>query len=197
VAAEDLDKSDEELVSRYYFELDAWLHDKFNGLKTVDDWKDLYVKLVHRVATLANKNRSAEDLIDPKLVILPLTTDLFQASRLLFQALGTVRNAIPDGQHRIAAMVNVLTGYMVSIDTNEDPPKMFLRKKFLEHRALMQTENGETATIFCEMLRDCAIKIQIKILAPTTYHLEAVSQTYSTMREHSQSSHKPRILADA
>ena len=123
----DENKEKADIVAEYFCEMNCWLDTYFGGLTSCDDWEKFYVHLVRLVAKRANVHKKEEDKIDVDKVIMPEVRDLFQACRLMYQSLGTLRNAIPDWQHRMAAMVELLTGWKIGVEPRRIPVRGFVR----------------------------------------------------------------------
>lgn len=130
--------------------------------------------------------------IDWKKIVFPNLPDLFQVCRLLFQANVDVRIGIIDGQHRICAMMQLLTGWSIEIQANSIPPKVFKHQPLFKQS--METEREE----FDQLLATMSLTlVSVRILvAGSTRDMEDYAVAYSKAREDSQSKKKPRVLMD-
>jgi hypothetical protein len=139
---------------------------------------------------IANEGKTAEeDEIDVNRVIMPRVTDLRQACRLMYHAISSLRIAICDGQHRMAAMLELLTGWTIKIESSKIPPKAFVRVVDDEKERKARDE-------FEPVMLQLGEKVTVRIFFPETDDLEAEGQKYSLIREVSQSHHKRRGLVD-
>jgi hypothetical protein len=180
------------LVASYLENLDCWLDAYFDGLKTVDSWQRFYVHLVRKLVFLTSGGLKKEDCIDANLIVMPRVRDIFHVCRLLYQAIGKLRIAVPDGQHRMAAMIELLSGWQITVESRKIPPKAFVREE-----QYLQEEDAEiTLSKFERTLKTLCGKVMVRVLTPETNALESESEVYSHIREISQSKHKPRVLAD-
>jgi hypothetical protein len=195
-------KNDPSTVAEYFADLDFWLDTNFNGLKKIRDWEKLYVQLVHTLVISANKKYPKATIqIDPKYVVMPTKKYIFQACRLMYQAIGKLRTAIPDGQHRVASIIKLFTGWEIRVQPRKIPPFLFVKGY---HHGITETEPGSKemdtnedslAAKFDEVLKTLE-KVNVRVLRPCTGELEVQSQAYSDIRMKSQAKHQARILPD-
>lgn len=181
------------VMATYFSVYSRWLDTFFNGLETTDDWEKFYVYLVKKsirmTKTLTDKRNTD---IDWKKIVFPNLPDLFQVCRLLFQANVDVRIGIIDGQHRICAMMQLLTGWSIEIQANSIPPKVFKRQPRLKQS--METEREEFDQLLATMT---STLVSVRTLvAESTREMEDYAVAYSNAREDSQSKKKPRVLMD-
>jgi hypothetical protein len=190
--------------------LDKWLSIRFNGLKTIEDWKAFYAYLAK--AVVRKENHYAKIKIANKDIVLPNLTDLFQVCRLLFQAMVKVRIGVADGQHRMCAMIHLLTGWSVTVQAHKIPPKTFNRGAPYG----LGTENPDANIIkmsprsmsehFNNILKTMANPVTVlTVMATSNNHLHRrpspadilrCAVGYSKVREVSQAAKKPRLLVD-
>ena len=193
-----------ELAAEYYLYFDEWLTRHFGGLKSVLQWEKFYVYLAHKVRDKAFSNRRHGEKglrIDLDRVLVPTTPEIFNVCRLLYQALGGLRNAVPDGQHRIAGMVRLLFGYEIKTDSRAKPPRSFRYEK--THFGLLTEESEDNqgddnlSTKMTSVLEKLSVEATVRIVVPTvTSEFEIESEGYSMVRTESQSQTKPRCLSD-
>jgi hypothetical protein len=184
------------LIGEYFERLNLWLNLHFDGLKTTDYWEDVYIHLVRMVVKLANAEKPApEDVIDVDAVIMPRANDLFQACRLLYQAIGPLRISVIDGQHRIAVMLKYLTHWTIDVDPTQRPHVAFVRgREYTDYD--WNTQDGRDK--LDEYLKKCGFSTTVRIVQTmNNSNLEDEGQAYSLVREISQSLHKKRSLVDA
>jgi hypothetical protein len=192
---EDESKKEAEIVGEYFFRLNLWLDAYFEGLRTIDKWELFYVHLVGIVVKIANAQSTDQgDQIDANNVVMPRVNDIFQACRLMYQAIGSLRIALSDGQHRMAAILNLLSRWTIKIESRKFPPKAFVRE--------LDSTDEVTARLYFKTLLEnladnLAGRVMVRILAPNTHFLEEDGVGYSLERERSQSHHKKRGLLDA
>jgi hypothetical protein len=184
------------LVGEYFERLNLWLDSNFEGLKTTENWEDFYIHLVRMVVKLANAEKTAEEeVIDVNTVIMPRVNDLFQACRLMYQAIGPLRISVIDGQHRIAVMIKYLTHWTIDVDPTKRPPVSFVRGTDYNDQD-RNTEDGINK--LDQYLRNCGLTTTLRIVQTKVLsNLEVEGQAYSLVREISQSRHKKRSLVDA
>lgn len=198
MAPSDEKKPEAVLVAEYFYNLDSWLDTYFGGLKDPGDWELLFVHLVRIVVELANDDQTDAEQIDQDQIIMPKLRNIFQACRLMYQAIGGLRTAVPDGQHRVAAMIELLSGWKITVEPRNIPPKVFAEGDHSGlakgNRDIMKKKN--TTKDFNEILNTLAGKVTIRILRPETADLEKKGEEYSLVREQSQSKHKPRGFVD-
>jgi hypothetical protein len=99
----------------------------YNGLKKHSDWEELYVQLVNTLVTLANDKHPKTPQIDPRYVVMPTKKCIFQACRLMYQAIGKLWTAFADGQHHMASIIKLLTGWEIEIQLRKNPPRAFVK----------------------------------------------------------------------
>jgi hypothetical protein len=197
-----------EITAEYYQFFDDWLTTYFGGLKSVTEWEKLFIHLAQKVAELKPINYSANEggkspeqvgQIDLDMVLVPSTPYIFNVCRLLLQALGGIRNAVPDGQHRIAAMVRLLFGFDIIFNGRTVPPRSFKYDKthggYLEDRYLpdMESERSRMSSVLAKISE----KATVRIYVPTKINdFETETEGYSRVRTESQSKTKARVLCD-
>jgi hypothetical protein len=186
------------LAAEYFHKLDCWLDAHFEGLKTLGDWGKFYVHLVRILVMMANAdaNKKQKFVIVEDDIVMPKEAHLFKACRLLFQAVVKHRIAVPDGQHRMAAMVELLSGWKITLDPKRMPPKGFEPG---DHCGIVGNyEIGPPLRrAFSKILEALCGKVVVRvILPPQVFYFEPISIEYSRVREESQSKHKPRVLVD-
>jgi hypothetical protein len=135
--------------------------------------------------------------------------DIFNVCRLLFQALGGLRNAVPDGQHRLAGMVRVLFGFEIVTESREQPPRSFRYEEThfgiftgSSEEGLEEVDNGpsqnDSTTLMSAVLSKLSNTAVVRIVVPTvTSRFEIESERFSRVRTESLSHVKPRVLSDA
>lgn len=175
------------MVGDYLQQLNFWLDRYFGKLEQMEDWRRFYIHLVGVLVNMANAQRTEEtEKIDLNKIIMPKDNDLFQVCRLLYQAIVPLRTAIPDGQHRVAAMVELMGGWKIRVDTRQIPPRSFTKELTTTVQA------GQ----FDKLLETLSHKVIARVMVPSGEHLEKESANYSRIRELSQSMHKKRALFD-
>jgi hypothetical protein len=178
-------------TANYYNDLTTWLNFHFDGLNSVDSLERFYIHLVDLVSDNANQHykKGGKNIeVDWKQVVMPGPTEIFKVCRLLWQALVPIRNGVPDGQHRIAAMMKLLENWSITIHPTTTPPKTFV-------------EDEKNYPNLNEKLDDILFTLQGKAMTRVIFpdrigQMEEESQKYSLMREVSQSRHKPRMFKD-
>ena len=128
--------------------------------------------------------------VDWRHVVMPSEKDIFKACRLLWHAISRIRNGIPDGQHRIAAMMKVLENWSVTVDPTKTPPKTFVEVKTPLH------QGKDMEGYYDTVLKTLKGRATTCLIFPTIDKMEQESMQYSLMREVSQSHHKPRMFKD-
>jgi hypothetical protein len=146
---------------------------------------------------IANEQRTDEEKIDVQKIMMPSQGhDLFKACRLIYQAIGSLRIAISDGQHRMAAMVELLSGWKINIDSRNLPPFTFRKlNEGIEGYILLNAEEIIKVNKLLKRMTTGRATVQI-IQCQSVDQLEEVSQEYSKKRAKSQALHKKRNLAD-
>jgi hypothetical protein len=174
------------MVADYLHELNAFLEERFGGLKEVEHWEKLYIHLARIVVTQKNDKckHQKEFRVNPNHVFMPKSQDIFQACRLMYQAIVPLRMGIPDGQHRVAAMMEIMTGWKIVVQTRDIPPRVFKRESTTDEEVLTRA------------LSSASNRVMGRIFVPKSHDIENESERYSKMREESQSKHKPRVLVD-
>jgi hypothetical protein len=192
---DDDSKKEAVLLGEYFERLNLWLETYFEGLKISEDWEDLYIHLVRMVVKLANAEKTAEeDVIDVNMVIMPRVNDIFQACRLMYQAIAPIRISVIDGQHRIAVMLQYLTHWIIDVDPSKRPPLAFVRGT--DYADYCRNER-DLREILEQYLKKCGLHSTVRIVQTNSNNLEVEGQAYSLVREISQSLHKKRSLVDA
>ena len=148
------------------------------------------------VVKLANAEKTAEeDVIDVNMVIMPRVNDIFQACRLMYQAIAPIRISVIDGQHRIAVMLEYLTHWIIDVDPSKQPPLAFVRGTgYAAHYGRSERDRRD---ILDQYLKNCGLQSTVRIVQTNSNNLEVEGQAYSLVREISQSLHKKRSLVDA
>jgi hypothetical protein len=189
------------LIAEYFDKLESWLN-QFDQLVMPAAWEDLYATLVDKLSYITNsESGSSRPFIHVDQVLMPTTAaDIFKLCRLLFQALVPLWIAVPDGQHRIAAMVELLAGWTIAIKPLGIPPKGFEPS---DHHGLVSPERSNWSTHvgirddFKELLKKMSGKVTARVMVPTSVEMfEHQCIEYSRFRDESQSRHKPRVLVD-
>jgi hypothetical protein len=191
------------LVAEYFHQLDSWLDAYFDGLKSLRNWQFFYVHLVRILVNEANEGRADEGKIDVNQILVPRVTDIFQACRLMYQAIGRLRTAVPDGQHRMAALVEFLSGWKITVEARNIPPRAFLKGDHCgiapdcQNSFVDASKEMETMEKFEGILKTLAGKVVVRVMLPQSIeNLEVRSEQYSAIRERSQAKRKPRVLVD-
>ena len=187
----DESKKEAVLVGEYLARLHLWLNAYFGGLQKTENWELFYVHLVRVVVELANaRSTHQDDPIDVNNVVMPRVNDLFQACRLMIQAIGSLRIAISDGQHRMAVIMNLLSCWTIKFISSDNPPQAFVRVE--DH-----TDDVKARVDFTKLLTKLASgRVTVRILQTNTSQLEVDGIAYSLVREVSQSHHQARGLRD-
>ena len=169
------------------------------------EWEKFYIHLVQKVLKLTpihskeNETDTPPGPIDLDHVLVPSTPYIFNVCRLLLHALGGLRNAVPDGQHRIAGMVQLLFGHEIVWDGLMNPPRYFKYEKThggLVHKGFLPYTESNT-TPWSSVLSQICIEASVRIFVPTkTNDFESECVAYSLLRSESQSKTKPRVLSD-
>jgi hypothetical protein len=190
------------IAAEYFADLDFWFDKYFDGLKKVTDWEKFYVQLVHTLVVLANKKHPNELQIDPSYVVMPTKKYIFQACRLMYQAIGKLRTSFADGQHRMASIIKLFTGWEIEIQPRKNPPRAFVKgyhagiAETEPESKVMDTDEDNLAAKFDEVLITMDCKVNARVFRPSTGELEIQSQAYSNIRMRSQAKHQGRILPD-
>ena len=171
------------LFAEYTKVLDEWIDTNFFSLKTIENWKQFYGYLVYEVCKEAG--------IDSNFIAVPDCIDTIQMCRLLFQSLVNIRMAFADGQHRVCAMMKLLAGFSIEVQTMTVPPKIFNYRDPYKNGDLGPEESLN------KILPIMTTRGNLRIISSqTTTELESLSVKYSQVREQSQAKHKPRVLID-
>lgn len=101
------------------------LKDCFNSLKEYDDWKHFFLFLLRAVHVLPEASEGFTTATGRSL--LPSPGDIVGVCRILFQTVVSVRLCMADGQHRVQAMLSVLTAQMLYRSSTASPPRYFQR----------------------------------------------------------------------
>lgn len=201
-----------EITAEYYHYFDEWLNQFFDGLKSVQSWRLLFCHLAKQVTMkLRSSNSQGDNNLANKWrdILIPPATCIVGNCRLLYQALGGLRNAVPDGQHRIAGMIRVFTGYQISpVDSRKNPPRSFEFDKTFHGWTRVPTKDLATDTEklnvekaidkkMTALMARVVEQVTVRILVPyLSKHLEKESESYSKVRADSQAKTKPRVLRD-
>jgi hypothetical protein len=193
------------VAAEWYQYFDTWIKTYFGGLQVVDNWRLFYFHLVERLAKMLHDGIAAEYhdeeenehiLIDS--VYVPRCASIVNVCRLLYQAISGIRNAVPDGQHRIAGMIQLFTGYKVTnVDSRYNPPRSFE----LDDSFTKAVEDEEEETVFendLNVLMERSVeRVGVRILVPSeTRTFETAAEHYSMVRAESQALTRPRVLSD-
>lgn len=195
-----------EITAEYYQYFDKWITTYFGGLKSVTQWEKLYLHLAQKVVELKPLRNSEDEVeketeqIDLDSVLVPSAPCIFNVCRLFLHALGGLRNAVPDGQHRIAGMVRLLFGNEIVWDGRMKPPRSFSYEKthcgYLRWRRFAPGEESDRARI-SSVLAKISEEATVRIFVPTKINdFETDSEGYSLVRTDSQAKTKPRVLSD-
>ena len=204
----DIDLSDSDksrgalvLLAEYYHSMDCWLETNFEGLQSIDSWKKFYVHLTRELVDYANEQKGRKIEIQKENIVMPENLELFKACRLMWQAQVRLRNGIPDGQHRVAAMMDLLEGWTLTVDPTTIPPRTFVPRicsrgeRIVPDQNKFQYPNGTSElNKLLQTMRGTAIACVMHV--ERTMLLEKESIKYSILREVSQSQHKPRVFMD-
>ena len=192
------------LLAQYFDKLESWLAG-FN-LMTPGGWESLYATLADKLivptmpdklGAIASPDSGRQPSIAIDQVFMPSTAgDIFKLCRILFQALVPLQIAVPDGQHRIAAMMELLAGWTITIKPLGIPPKGFEPS---DHHGLVSKgkEDTDIEEDFKQLLKVMSGKVTARVMVPTA--LDSFEQQcieYSRFRDESQFQHKPRVLVD-
>jgi len=174
----------------YYDNVNTWMNTHFDGLKNANRLEMFYMFLVQKVSAEHNKKVARNNQVDWKEVVMPGHTDIFKVCRLMWQALIPFRNGIPDGQHRIAAMMKLLENWSIAVNPTASPPKTFV-----EDEGNYTNLNDKLDEILATLSING--KAMTRVIFPSRIDkLEETSEKYSVMRENSQSRHRPRTFKD-
>jgi hypothetical protein len=191
------DRPINEITAEYYLFFHDWIQTYFGDLKSLLQWERLYIHLVEKVVKLTSI--SSERSIDTDQVLVPPPPDIFNVCRLLLQALGGLRNAVADGQHRIAGMVRLLFGDEIVWNGRMKPPLYFSYER--THGGCLQqsfvpTTESDTERLSSILSRMCG-EASVRIFVPSEINeFESDSVRYSLVRSESQSKTKARVLSD-
>jgi len=194
------DRSLLQLTAEYYQFFDCWLTDYFGGLQNPLDWDRFYIYLVGKAAEMINQENPGLPEVDVKQVLVPPLTDICRCCRLLYNALGRLRNAITDGQHRTTSMVELLTGFNIRFNSRKDPSRWFGQEDshggvfdMRPNRPLPRDQKEN----FRKVLGKLSGKVTVRVMMPSSIDkFEEESMKYSKMRATSVSETKPRVLCD-
>jgi hypothetical protein len=193
-------KPEAAIVAEYFADLDYWLDKNYDGLQKHSDWEKFYVQLVHTLVALTNEKYPNELQIDPSYVVMPTKKYIFQACRLMYQAIGKLRTAFADGQHRMASIIKLFTGWESKVQPRKSPPRAFVKgyhagiAETEPESKVMDTNEDSLAAKFDKVLETMDCKVIVRVFTPLTGELEAQSQAYSNIRMESQANHQARIL---
>ena len=108
-----------------------------------------------------------------------------------------MRIGVPDGQHRVTTMMELLEGWTINLDPTKTPLKEFVpRSRSVEtgQNTSNYPNNRDELNMVLETLRGKAITRVIVVTRKYSFEEESIK--YSMMREKSQSQHKPRLFMD-
>jgi hypothetical protein len=188
-------------VSKLFLQLAKFIEFTFNGLNTMKDWQHFYAHLVRRLVLDFNRQQDSEEQkINADEIRMPAinedtkeTTDVVALTRLLYQAMVTIRVAVADGQHRILATLLVLQGHHVCNSLSRSPPFYF---EFLPDIGL-----GYGIQTYGEALQGrCSVRfvyhVTLNSLDIHMRNFEKLGEAYSRIRDTSQASKRQRTLCD-
>jgi hypothetical protein len=204
LSKEDLNADVHMLFAEYLNTLRLWIDTHFNGLQTMENWKKFYIYLAQEVCGTANMKavgeRRNDKKIDSDYIAFPKNTDIIHVCRLLFQTLVNLRVGMADGQHRICAMMNLLSGWSVTVNTKTVPPKTFQHGDhfgIVDYNKTAGERDEEVAEKINLILPIMYTKVSVRtVLCDDTATFESFSVKYSQVRLDSQAKHKPRVLVD-
>lgn len=185
------------VTAAYLDKFDEWLEvNHCNSLKKRSDWERFYVILAEMTVQKGNKTKGEEEKIDINSVAIPRPTELFQWCRLLYQGLVPLRIGVIDGQHRMCAIINLLTGWSVHLVEKQIPPKEFRldSDKFVFAKRDEEAEKNYLKTVLNAMT---VAKPTVRVIvAQPAFGIEYEARQYSRDRDRSQSLKKQRNLVD-
>lgn len=204
LSKDDLNADVHMLFAEYLNALKLWIDTHFDGLQTMENWKLFYIYLAQEVCGWANMKATAEKRIDKRidmdLIAFPKCADIIHVCRLLFQTLVNLRVGIADGQHRICAMMNLLSGWSIRVNTTTVPPKTFQRGDhfgIVDFQKDREDQDQEAEENINKILPTMCTKVNVRtVLSLNTAMFESFSEKYSQVREQSQEKKKPRVLVD-
>jgi hypothetical protein len=191
------------LTAEFYEFVREWLDKFFGGLKRKQDWYKFYGFLVLKVDKRLIKSKSTIDIYGGKVdripqvnvenIMVPKDEDICNVCRLFFQAICKFRNAIPDGQHRMTALVHLLSGYGIKIDSQIIPDAFFVHD---ETHAGLFSEGGPSDPLSL-LLRKTNMTCTARIIVPNLFKtFEQVCQSYSLQRTDSHGKTRQRLIQD-
>lgn len=185
------------VFASYLDQFDRWLEvNNCNDLRRTSDWETLYIILAKMTVEKCNLQRDEDKKINFRNIAIPRMNVLFQWCRLLYQGLVPLRIGVIDGQHRMCAIIKLLTRWSAIVVEKEIPPRKFE----LDDEKLVVDKRGEwlERRKFDTVLEAItAAKPTVRILvAETDLDIEEDAQCYSRERERSQSLKKQRNLVD-
>lgn len=147
-------------------------------------------------------NHESQETVDITKIALPSWSDIIQLCRLLFQSLVNLRLGLADGQHRICAMMNLLSGWSITVQTTTVPPKTFERGNHFRIIDYDKQPDNSAREVAAKEAIDKFLPLMIHkvnhriVLVQTTAELVSSAVNFSQVREQSQAKHKPRVLVD-
>jgi hypothetical protein len=194
------------LTAEYFHRLQYWLEKNYDNLRTVESWEKLFIHLACILAEMANDQNDKEYNIEVNKIMVPTVQDLFQMCRLMYQAIGTLRTGICDGQHRMGAVLNLLCGWKIKQVTPVDvkmPPMMFVARdeesNFDKNEYIFdQDSENKLREKYQQILNSLSGKVVVRVMVPdgNDNDFQKKSVSYSFGRDDSQRSHKPRVLVN-
>jgi hypothetical protein len=166
-----------------------WLNQNFNGLKTYYGWQMFYLFLVNMTVEMINGEETDEaKKLNWENVVVPRWEDLCQWCRLLYQGIVPLRIAVIDGQHRMCAVLKILSGFHVILDQTAIPPKRF------DHFGSPYDGEKAFGKAWSEITK--TIPTVRTLVAKDSRKMEEYAKEYSIDLETSQTSKKQRNLVD-
>lgn len=182
-------------------EVNSFFTTGFDKLVKYESWVELYIYLASRVVDDDNEILFGDEVlteIHEKLII-PAPCDIVGVCRVLFQSIVTAKVCIPDGQHRVLAMLCALSGFTMKEDSDVVPMRFFERQQLGN---LFSTDVGEATTAFGWRTSKLSSGVMIQICLPSDQkvfnkrYFERISQEVSLTRETSSGTKKEYSLVD-
>lgn len=189
------------LTAEWFQFLENWLDKFFESLHSYGEWTRFYcflaIKMKEQMKLLS---RFGELEVDK--ILVPPAGSICNVCRLLFQAICPIRIAVPDGQHRLVALLHLLTGHAIAKDSNKTPPRFFIHDP--RHGGLFGSEVDfpfrnelDKRKRLTDLLSSVCSPATIRVLVPTeTGDFEKGCERFSMGRIESQNHTKPRYLRD-
>lgn len=177
-------------------EVNSFLTGCFGELKKYTDWKELYIYLASRVAKANSSVQLDEEKPVTQIdgdVAVPQPGDIVGVCRVLFQSLVSPRVCIPDGQHRMLALLCTLLGFAVKEDSDKEPMRFFERSATSDN--MLFSDDIEERTKAFETYTSIAYaQSMVSVCVPGSRfefnkkNFENLSQELSALREESSNS---------